>query len=277
MAIRFIVLFDLVATLVLGVAVSGGCNPSSGDVPSDAGSESGEHPDGGSDANPLDSQVDQGADSIPDGIGAGEGEPVSAGCVPGDLSGFQPPLFVPIAPPSHACDGFNGIGGLVQVYGDACLSRSATYESCGSLDSPDGGGATDCHACLVTPERSDASTYGVVVIATVPVVNYGACIQAVDPSNAGQSCARALYASAACAEYACKPSCPITDQTSQAAYVVCANAASTGPCLGYTLSSDSCVAAEQGDGGTPVATICFAGATALDHYLTVAHYFCGGN
>jgi hypothetical protein len=102
------------------------------------------------------------------------------------------------------------------------------------------------------------------------------CVQDVDPTEAGTSCARALYAAGVCALYACESTCPVTDDVSRAAFEVCTNEALSGACAGYALPATSCVVAEKGDGGTPVATVCFAGSPALDHYLAFAKYFCGG-
>jgi hypothetical protein len=179
---------------------------------------------------------------------------------------------------SSACADFEGDGGLVESYGDQCLSVVATYDSCRAFVVPDGGAGAPCYACLVTPYDPDAgsSSYGVVIGAAMPTVNYFGCIQAVDPSDAGVSCAHALNAAVACADYACRPTCPVVDDVSLIAYNHCLENALSGACIEYSLPAKLCMDAEKGDGGTPVGSACFAGISALDHYLAMAHYFCGG-
>jgi hypothetical protein len=202
----------------------------------------------------------------------------ASACHPVGVSGFQPGAYIGPLVRSMACDGFNGEGGLVEAYGNACLSHNATYESCAGLSPPDAATASACLACLVTPERTDASQYGVVIATNAsPIVNYFGCIQALDPTEAGVSCAHALDEAAQCADYACESVCPVSDDSSQAAFLACFNEALTGACLDHALRAQSCLATEQGDGGTPIAKVCFGGTTAEDHYSATARYFCGGS
>jgi hypothetical protein len=186
-----------------------------------------------------------------------------------------PPVSPDFIARTSACAGFGGEGGLVQAYGDACLGHSATFDSCAAFEVPDAAGASDCYDCLVTPESPDAS-YGAAAFAVVPVVTYSACVKTLDPTDAGASCGQVLAATYACFEQACKAACPVTDEASRVAFVDCTNQAATGACLGYALAGQTCSTDEQGDGGTPVATVCFGGVTAEDHFLSVAHYLCGG-
>jgi hypothetical protein len=129
---------------------------------------------------------------------------------------------------------------------------------------------------LVTTATPDASSYGVVDVEPVPVVNYVDCIASVDPTDAGVSCARAAYDVFECMLYACESVCPVRDDASMAALMTCLNNAALGPCAAYYQPASACVAAEQGDGGTDVAKICFAGSNPGAHYLAAAQYFCGG-
>ena len=55
------------------------------------------------------------------------------------------------------------------------------------------------------------------------------------------------------------------------------NEALFGACAGYALAANACLAVEEGDGRTPVATICFPGATPEEKYLSFARYLCGGS
>jgi hypothetical protein len=258
-----------IATWALFGAIAGtGCLSSSSSDAPDGGQPVATSADGAVDAMAMVGPTDAGADA--------------SGCSPVNVSGFSASQqVVPLPPPSTACNGYNGDGGLVQAYADACLGRAATYDTCAAFTVPDAAGAADCYRCLVTPGSPEASTYGAVVFAKIPLVNYASCILALDPTSAGESCAQAVDQTAACDEYACQSECPVTDQASQSEYTACTNAASSGACVGYVLRAEGCLAAEQGDGGTPVADICLGGggiaAPAVDHFLTMARYFCGGD
>jgi hypothetical protein len=261
MRLRLGLWFAVATCLAGGLLAGSGCSSSSNRAPTDAG--------GSDDAG--------GHDAIAEAVAADASDAGALGCHPIDVSGFQPPAYIGPHASSLACNGFNGDGGLVQSYRDSCLDLGATYGSCAALAVPDAGSAA-CYGCLVTPENPGASSAGVVAtVGTVVVVNYAACIELVDPTDAGVSCAHALSAGAACVEYACKSTCPITDDVSLAAFVACTNEASSGACVGYVFPADLCIATEQGDGGTAVAKICFAGNDAQEHYLSFAHYLCGGS
>ena len=213
--------------------------------------------------------------------GPREGGPGATACQPGSIAGFEPPTFVPARPEPTVCGAFGGEGGLVEGYGAACLGHSANFDSCTSFDaaayaSPDAASAAGCFACLVTAVPGDASGYGAVLQGAVPVVNYPGCVELVDPTEAGAACAQAVFEGFACGEYACRSTCPVVDNNSFLAFYTCAYAAFYGPCQGYFATLQGCLAAEQGDGATPVAQVCFADASAEDHYRGFARYLCGG-
>ncbi len=198
--------------------------------------------------------------------------PVDAGCSP--RSGFQPSPYVPAAQTSLSCFQSPIQGALAAD----CFSDASTYASCsGFADSGlDAGANTNaCLACLVSPENSDAG-YGAVVQGVVPVINVAGCLQVADQSDAGYACAVAVQAAWACAEYACKSSCPVSDDPSRAEYVACTELAATGVCSTYTQAAQTCVAAETGDGGLPyVAMYCFDGTNDAGQTLTILDFFCG--
>jgi hypothetical protein len=110
----------------------------------------------------------------------------------------------------------------------------------------------------------------------VVFVDYGSCVQALDATDAGASCAQAIAAAAECAEYACASVCPVIDGASQDAFVACTNEAQTGGCAGYALAAAFCVAAEEGDGATPVVKTCLGGASIEANFFSFEHYLCGG-
>jgi len=199
-------------------------------------------------------------------------------CHPMNVSSFVPPPYVGPSVRSAACAAFDGGGGLAQAFGDSCLGASATYAFCAGLSPPDAAGAGACYSCLVSSPSPNASSYGVALEdRTAAVVNYFGCIQALDPTEAGISCAHAVQLLIYCVDYACKAACPpITDDLSRGAYQSCTDEAQRGGCIGYALSAQQCLSIEQGDGSTPVATVCFGGTTEEDHFLAAARYFCGG-
>jgi hypothetical protein len=270
MKVRLDFRWMVAAGLAVCMLVCSGCTGGSNGTSSDGGDGAAPVSDGGVDE-PREGDGWVAADAAATSPDADEG-----GCHPMSVAGFQPSALVPTRP-SLACNGFNGDGGLVQSYGDSCIGHSRTFGACAAVAIPDAAGAAACYGCLVTPESPDASPYGAAVIVTIPFVNYGGCIQAVDPTEAGVSCAQTLSAAATCADYACRQACPVTDDSSYNAYVACWNEATSGACSGYWLPAEGCMLTEQGDGGTDVARICFGGATTEDDYLSLAHYFCGGN
>jgi hypothetical protein len=228
------------------------------------------HDDFASDAGAID-------DAPMDG-GTGDAVAEASACRPGSIAGFAPKAAPGPLAQSNACNGFGGPTGFVSAYGEACLAAdqgSRTYSTCAAFGVPDASGADACFHCLITPE--DASTYRVVVLAPIGILDYAGCIQAVDPSDAGRSCAQAMNDAYTCAEYACKPNCPVTDDTSYVALTTCLDEASKGPCLSYTLLEVECLAAAEGDGGTRFDQVCFHGDSVLSKYLTMAQYFCGAN
>lgn len=201
----------------------------------------------------------------------------AGGCHPIDISGFDAATTVPTAPRSLACNGFNGDGGIVPSFGDACLFHSPEYPPCASFDVGDAAGAAECYRCLVSPPTADGTFPGVVAILSgVADPNYASCIQLADPTEAGAACALDLQTAVACIFYACQSTCPVTDEASVAAITTCMNEALSGACAGYALKMNACLAVEEGNGGTPVATICFPGSTPAEKYLSFAHYLCGG-
>ena len=137
----------------------------------------------------------------------------AGGCHPIDISGFDAATTVPTAPRSLACNGFNGDGGIVPSFGDACLFHSPEYPPCASFDVGDAAGAAECYGCLVSPPTADGTFSSVVAILSgVATINYASCIQLADPTEAGAACALDLQTAVACIFYACQSTCPVTDE-----------------------------------------------------------------
>jgi hypothetical protein len=259
------------------LALSLGCSDSTNGAAPDAAastttdgagtSEVGATDSGGGDAGADGAATDASSDA--DGSDAQD-----HACHPGDIAGFVPPPYAGVRSRSQACAAWGGDGGLVQAYANACLAGPATYESCTTFAPPDAAGAQDCYNCLTSPGATDGGVGGVTVnLNNVVVVDYGGCIDVIDPTDAGASCAVALAASTLCTVYACR-ACPVTDITSHDRFLACTNEANTGVCSGFGVTSAACVAGERGDGGTVVNSTCFPGHP-FDNYLSFAQYLCG--
>jgi hypothetical protein len=201
------------------------------------------------------------------------GPAADSACQPTAVVDFEPAQYVSADAGSSACSAYVGDAGLVQAYGEACIDHTSTFAACSAFAPPPA--AADCMHCLVSVESADASAYGAVVVATIPMINYAGCVAALDPTPQGASCAQAIYAAAACAEFACKQSCPVFDDQSTQAFRTCWNAAWSTVCAGYGASADACLADERSDGGTIVARTCFSGPYVEDDYLSIAHLLCG--
>jgi hypothetical protein len=155
------------------------------------------------------------------------------------------------------------------------IARASSWDTAPAGGPPSRAGTCrSAYDCLVTVVTPDINSAGVVFVDPVPFVNYASCINAVDDTDAGTSCAIAPHQAYECTAYACMPFCPaITDEASQAALTTCMNQAATGSCAGYNAPAAACAAAEMGAGDTAVAT-CFAGQNPQEHYLGAARYFC---
>jgi hypothetical protein len=218
---------------------------------------------------------DAGVDSAPPTDSAAQPDAPSfdAGCSP--RSGFQPSPYVPAAQPSFYCSG----GAIQSELTTDCLDDASTYTTCAGfadsgLDAGMNANTPACLSCLVSPENSDAG-YAAVVQGVVPVLNVAGCIQYSDQTDAGYTCAVAVQAAWACTEYACKTSCPVSDDPSRAAYVACTHLAATGVCSAYTQVAQSCIAAEEEAGPPSVVMDCFNAGSSGGAALTLLDYFCG--
>jgi len=136
--------------------------------------------------------------------------------------------------------------------------------------------ASGCAACLLTPATNDAGTgWGPGVAGTIVTPNLAGCIELADNSAMGLACAQTVQAAAQCVDYACRTSCPVTDDASRAAYLACTATAATGVCGTYTAAANVCIANEIGDSGpTNVSTWCFAGPDVTTQYAEMALFFC---
>ena len=257
-------------------------------------SSSGPPPQGGFDAaanNDAMFQADSGPDALtPDagqdvtvgvdsGVDSGPDVAQEAGCAPRGIAGFQVPPYVHANSQVIICTDTEDAWFVQQ-----CLSDAATLESCaafadsGPADAgPEAGPvitSPGCAQCLLTPQQTDGG-WGPGVQGPIAAPNLAGCIELADPSDAGLSCAMAVQAAAACVEYACATSCPVTDDPSRIAYTACTQIAASTVCNTYTQAAMACTAAELADGGpVNVGTYCFSSMDPTAQYDEMAVYFC---
>ena len=105
---------------------------------------------------------------------------------------------------------------------------------------------------------SSVPTYGAAIVTRVTVPNLAGCVEQTDFSDAGLSCAIAMQAAWRCAEYACNPTCPVSDDRSEAAYFACTQQAAATVCKTYADPAAACLAAEA-DAGAFTYQACISG------------------
>lgn len=206
---------------------------------------------------------------------------VEAGCGPTSIAGFVVPPYVNATPQNIYCNDSEDYWFSQQCFGPgATLETCASFASSSAADAgPDAGPfiqSSGCAACLLTPAVNDAGTgWGPGVAGTIVTPNLAGCIELADNSAMGLACAQTVQAAAQCVDYACRTSCPVTDDASRAAYIACTSTAATGVCATYTAAASVCIANEIGDAGpTNVGNWCFAGPDVTTQYAEMALFFC---
>jgi hypothetical protein len=193
---------------------------------------------------------------------------LDAGCSPHDLSGFTVPAYVPAREQMFVC-----LSSQYEALAEACVGDASTQSACASFATGnDGGIDSNCASCF-DPANVDAGI-GPLVRGSVIAPNVAGCVETAERSDAGFDCARAIAAAAACVEYACKPSCPVTDEPSRHAYLACASAAATGVCAIYTQAANTCATTLAAD-NSQVSNFCFPpDAGPVVQFSQIARYFC---
>jgi hypothetical protein len=207
-----------------------------------------------------------------------------AGCAPRATTGFVPPAYIHgIGGGFNACLGSFSSG--PQVLANDCFGDASTYTTCNAFATTgddDAAVPAQCLSCLISPEGSDAG-YGGMVQSVVLVPNLAGCIEGVDQTDAGLSCAIAIQQAWECAEFACKTACPVSDEASQQAYVHCTGEAAGTVCAAYNTAAADCIAAEQAafaeagsasEGPGAMNAFCFGGTTPAAQAADIAAYFC---
>jgi hypothetical protein len=221
--------------------------------------------------------TDSGSIGVGDGGNAGQGTPdggsdATAPCAPGSVAAFTAPPYVH-SNGSQWYGPTNCEANPLVALAISCAVDDSTFEACSSypLEAMFWGTAAQCTACLLTPEvtlsnddagaldagdDADAAppTYGAAVVTRVTVPNVAGCIEQTDPTDTGLSCATAVQAAWRCEEFACNPTCPVTDDPSEAAYFACTQAAAATVCKSYADPAAACLAVEADAGGNAYAT-----------------------
>jgi len=273
-------------------ASAGGCvssnNPSTS---SDSGTpdlDTGTLPtgqDSGTDSTvpPVDAGPDASSpeDSGP-GTDSGPDSGTDAGCAPRAITGFVAPPYIHGTGEGFVC-GFDSTEPTILA--NDCYGDASTYTACnsfGAVGDDDAAVPAQCLSCLISPEGSDAG-YGAMIQSVVLVPNLAGCIEGVDQTDAGLSCAMAIQAAWECAEFACKTACPVSDEASQQAYIHCTGEAEGTVCAAYTTAASNCIAAEQAafaeagtnsNGAGAMNAFCFGGSTPASQAADIAAYFC---
>jgi hypothetical protein len=231
-------------------------------------------------AGPEAMAVDSGVGPVDEGAPLHEAA-VEAGCGPIDITGFVVPPYVSAQGQSIYCNDSEDYWFSQQCFGPgATLETCANFATSSAADAgPDAGPfitSSGCAACLLTAASNDAGTgWGPGVAGTIVTPNLAGCIELADNSPTGIACAQTVQAAAQCVDYACRTSCPVTDDASRAAYLACTATAATGVCGTYTAAANVCIANEIGDAGpTNVSTWCFAGPDTTTQYAEMALFFC---
>lgn len=196
------------------------------------------------------------------------------GCAPANMAGFVPPAYIHANLQTFDCPSHEG-----KFLASTCFGDASTVAACSAF--PDAGvpdGSTisaDCNTCLRSTEVPDGGTYGpfVRLANNVTVANVAGCVELSDFSDAGQSCAAAIQAAAVCVDRACRPSCPVTDNPSRAAYVSCTKLAAAGTCLTFAQAAAACTNQEV-DAGGAAQQFCFSSADPFTQFEKLAAYFC---
>jgi len=230
----------------------------------DSGTDAGANAADAADAAPI-------VDASP-GIDAADS---AVGCVPTG-NAFTPPAYVHAQAQTFDCPNDSQDLALAQ----ACTGDASTFAACSTFATTgmadDAGIPTACATCLLTPEvPDDAGTYGPAVVGPVTAPNVAGCVELADPSDAGLACAVAVQAAAKCAEFECKPNCPVTDTPSRAAFFACVQVAATSTaCSAYTLAANACLAMEADGGPSSIDTWCVGAPDPVTQFEDIARFFC---
>jgi len=188
--------------------------------------------------------------------------PDAGACAPQPVPGFQP-AWIPPRAPTPACNATQ-----ISTFIADCLGTTGGT-ACGTFQSDSANAA--CLTCMTSPYNATQTVDGPLLQGmNYLVLNIGGCISLTDPCQ--MSCAAAWEARQLCELASCGSVCPVTDDTSGAAYEACVNTADTCSCLPESTVALTC---QSGLAGSP-ASECFPLSSFNAAAMTFATLFCGG-
>jgi hypothetical protein len=214
----------------------------------------------------VDSDLDSGVDSDLD----------SGACTPPATVMLTPVLHA--QPPSADCT-----AAMVAQIISVCFTGTST-SACNALLASSAAYMTCATGCMETDTLTTANVdtasaaWGAIILVAdqgngdIGFINVGGCVAALDPSAAGQKCARDLEANTECLVTACS-SCnvPTTDPTDAEVndYTTCEEEAEpaalgSGPCGAYETAATADCAAETADASPGPGAPCFAASSTLN-------------
>ena len=205
----------------------------------------------------VESTIDAAADGTSGALDAsvaadGSAVDASAGCAPGDVSGFQPQWH-------HSAPFFQGACTREEItaYVEECVMQNDVSCKKG-LEA--GTVSQACTACILTPD--DADRYGPLIVHRSWVeLNVPGCLANAMNDPTGVKCGASVQAVSSCEYQACSANCPVTSAQTLSAFSACAQSADTGQCATFYQYAAACIQTEQGaDAGAAVAA-CLSGYT----------------
>ena len=142
---------------------------------------------------------------------------------------------------------------------------------------PDGSTVSaQCNSCLRSDEAPDGGTYGPSIrVGGTTVANVAGCVEIANRRTPGSRARWQSRRPRSASNRACRPSCPVTDNPSRAAYVACTKLAAAGTCLTFPQAAVALLERDGRLGHEQRATkFCFSSSNPFTQFEKLAAYFC---
>jgi hypothetical protein len=216
----------------------------------------------GSSTNAVDS-------GIPDAMGGNDASGMKdratipsdgSGCAPKNLTGYQPPPFIPPLPQQNVCT-----PAQIQAFYDACVGPNADTTACQFWTAQN----KKCEACVETGEG--AMAWGALVyVANDYLPNRAGCIATLGHLE----CAKRASALWACTDAACHDDCPPAEDGGNTAYDACRTAAAGSVCKPYSDEVETVCPAPLGKADGSSIALCLQ-SDLQAFYMAFAPILCG--
>jgi hypothetical protein len=245
-------IFIPLATPLVGAIAFYGCG----------GSNGGTAPDAGSDGSIADAPTHHEASGPYDSSSGGDSS--SSTCpTPVDTSSWQPPAYKHAKHVPTACTAQN----LADFDKNCVNANTKSTSACSAWETAN----ATCTGCLVS-QSTDATWGPLYKDNGAYQLNIGGCLELTDPSST--TCDSSQEAAELCAHAACDSVCPVSDQTSFAAWQQCAQTADADACGQYVTAANNCLSAETA--AAAQACVPSQSSTFESLFLAMAPIFCGG-